>query len=120
MAERQEAKVVVARGGWLTLRLEREADGVSVAEEAVDEGEPDEGDAAGDADGARPGTAGLAPRRALGVRVAARRAPPGADQQRRAQLVHLGLQALRAPQDAHASGWGWWSGSRVHGLGRRG
>jgi hypothetical protein len=80
------------------LRLEREPDGVAVAEEAVDDGEPDEGDSAGDADGARRG----APRRALGVDADPRGAPPVLDQQRGAQLVHLGLQALRAPQDAHA------------------
>jgi len=64
----------------LTLRFQREADGVAVAEEAVDDGEPDEGDAARDADGARRGPgAGVAPGRALGVRVApARRAAPPA------------------------------------------
>jgi len=91
----------------LTLRLEREADGVAVAEEAVDDGEADEGDAARDAHGARVRPAGAGARGALGAR---RAAPPGrgavpaaAAQERGAQLLHLRLQALRAPQDAHAS-----------------
>ena len=90
----------------LTLRLEREADGVAVAEEAVDDGEADEGDAARDAHGARVRPAGAGARGALGAR---RAAPPGrgavpaaAAQERGAQLLHLRLQALRAPQDAHA------------------
>lgn len=93
----------------LTLRLEREADGVPVAEEAVDDGEADEGDAAGDAHGARIGASSgfVGPRRALGVRAAA---PPArrpvhaaaGGEELGAQLVHLRLQAVRAPQDAHA------------------
>jgi len=95
----------------LTLRLQREADGVAVPEEAVDDGEADEGDAARDAHGARRGPAGVAPGGALGVRVApARRAAPparglmpAAGQERGAQLVHLRLKALRAPEDAHAA-----------------
>lgn len=94
----------------LTLRLQREADGVAVPEEAVDDGEADEGDAARDAHGAR---RGVAPGRALGVRVARRAAPPAArglavpaaaaGQERGAQVVHLRLKALRAPEDAHAA-----------------
>ena len=80
----------------LTLRLEREADGVAVAEEAVDDGEADEGDAARDAHGARVRPAGAGARGALGAR---RAAPPGrgavpaaAAQERGAQLLHLPLQ----------------------------
>lgn len=92
----------------LTLGLEGEAHGVAVPEQAVDDGEPDEGDAARDADGARPRRAPVAARGALDVRVAGRGAPPGrrrpapvAMQQRRPHLLHLRLHALRAPQDAH-------------------
>lgn len=97
----------------LTLRLQCEADGVAVAEEAVDDGEADEGDAARDAHGARRGPAGVVARGgALGVRVARRAAPPPArrlvpaalaGQERGAQLLHLRLKALRAPKHAHAS-----------------
>jgi hypothetical protein len=83
------------------LRLQREADGVPVPEEAVDDGEPDEGDAASYAHGARRGPSGVAPGSALSVRVARRAAPP-ARQERGAQLVHLRLKALRAPKHAHA------------------
>jgi hypothetical protein len=81
-----------------TLRLQREADGVPVPEEAVDDGEPDEGDAASDA---RRGPSSVAPESALGVRVA-RRAVPPARQERGAQLVYLRLKALRALKHAHA------------------
>lgn len=87
--------------------LEGEAHGVAVPEQAVDDGEPDEGDAARDADGARPRRAPVAARGALDVGVAGRGAPPGrrpapvAVQQRRPHLLHLRLHALRAPQDAH-------------------
>jgi hypothetical protein len=91
-----------------TLRLQREADGVPVPEEAVDDGEPDEGDAASDAHGARCGPSGIALGSALGVRVASRAVPP-ARQERGAQLVHLRLKALRAPKHAHAC----WAGSLV-------
>jgi hypothetical protein len=86
------------------LRLEREADVVPVAEQPVDDGEPDERRAPGDADGARLRAGGLVgPGHAL-RRGAAR--PPGAEaraveQQRGAHLLHLGLQALRAPQHPH-------------------
>jgi hypothetical protein len=96
---------------WIyTLRLQREADGVPVPEEAVDDGEPDEGDPSRDAHGARRGPSGVAAGAALGVRVARRPAPPArglvpaACQERGAQLVHLRLKALRAPKDAHAAG----------------
>jgi hypothetical protein len=69
-----------------TLRLRREADGVPVPEEAVDDGEPDEGDAASDA---RRGPSSVAPESAWrprgppsgatrppGARRAARLPPP--------------------------------------------
>jgi hypothetical protein len=59
-----------------TLRLQREVDGVPMLEEAVDDGEPDEGDAASDIHGARHGPSGVASRSAFGIRVACRAAPP--------------------------------------------
>jgi hypothetical protein len=101
--EKQPGRLVWGRtdGTAGTLRLQREADGVPVPEEAVDDGEPDEGDAASYAHGARRGPSGVTPGSALSVRVARRAAPP-ARQERGAQLVHLRLKALRAPKHAHA------------------
>jgi len=87
------------------LRLDGEADIVAVAEQAVDDGEAKEGRAPRDAHGARLRAGGLrGAGRALGGTPAAGPPRPRAvEQQRGAHLLHLGLQALRAPQHPHVA-----------------
>jgi hypothetical protein len=86
------------------LRLEGEADGVAVAEQAVDDGEAEEGRAPRDAHGARLRGGGLhGAGRALGGAPAGPPRPRAMEQQRAAHLLYLGLQALRAPQHPHAA-----------------
>jgi hypothetical protein len=111
----------MVRDGWLTLRLEREADGVAEAEEAVDDGEPDEGDSAGDADG-----------ELRGARLASTRPPEGrhpsptSSEARSSSTSACRLCVLRrTPMPAvsfcSVGLWpkqsplpsGWWSGSQV-------
>lgn len=90
---------------YLTLGFEDEADGVTMGEEAIDDGEAEEGDRAGDAhhspvslslftvrpppDGARSSL----PRPKLQASATPRQHLP--------ECLHLRLQTLRAPQHTH-------------------